>query len=185
MAANPIQARGLELIYSPRPIIVPAQVLAADSAVLGYNDAVKITGIGASGQLTVTRTSAGGGINGVIQNPKVDTWSYMDTDRRRTASTLTQVEVLLCAPGDGQIFRVQASTDADFAVANFATTFYCDLDTVGDADSVTGISTMEVNLNTVHASTGDLFILGLDGTYGAQNTIAGIRCKLQARIANT
>jgi hypothetical protein len=180
MPTNSDAPRGLEYLDGPR-MVVPAIVLAADSVVLGVNDPVVIATLG-SGKLTVARAAADGGINGVIVEPRIEGWNYATTDRRRQASTLTKVTVLLTPP-HLHIFRIQSVTGTNYS-ATLANKF-CNLATMANADSLTGISVAEVDLAAAHATAGDLYVLGLDEAFGGVNETGQAHAKLKVRIANT
>lgn len=186
MATNPDQNGGLELVEGPR-IIVPAAVLSTDAAVLGYGDAVKVATMAAesNGIMTVTRANNGDAIIGVVINPRVKGWKYTDTDRRRPASTASLIHILLVQPGQGHVFRIQASAGTDLSTTLTSATRFCDLATVADADSVTAQSTSEADLSTLHATDGQLYVLGVDTTYGDTNLAGQDNTKILVRIANT
>ncbi len=169
-------------------VIVKCICLATDAAVLGFGDPVVFTTNGDVGQPTVTRATAGGGINGIVVNtidPFSATVGYnpLNTDRRRAASVLNQVEVLLVRPGDGKIFSIQASGTTLLAAQ--ANKFF-DMSTVGNANAQTALSTVTLAASTVSATVGDLYYMGLDTVYyPSYNVVTEDYAKVLVQISNT
>lgn len=165
------------------PAIITCNVASTDSAVLGYGDPVVFANT-TSGVTTVTRAAANGGINGIVVDPKPTGFNYTDSDRRRTASVANTVQVMLVQPGDGKIFVIQSATGTSYSAT--MTDKFCNLATVGDANSVSAQSTVEVDLSSPHASAGDLRVLGLAPSPNGQTNEAGqAHAKLLVQIANT
>lgn len=186
--ANANAPYGLKLINPGTDnVIVTATCLASDSAVLGFGDPVIFTTNGDLGEPVVTRSTADGGVHAIVVNtinPLSGTVGYnpLNTDRRRAASTLNSVQVLLCKPGDGKIFSIQANAALSATQSNK----YFNFATIGNANQYTALSSVQMDVATAHASQGDLYYLGLDTVYyPAYNLVTAAYAKVLVQISNT
>lgn len=192
--ANANSPYGFKLIEPGTDCVtIPCLVPSSSSAVLGYGDPVVFTTL-TNGAPTVVRATADGGIHGIVINPlypmnSTTGYNPLNTDRRRPASVLNAVEVLLCKPGDGKIFSIQS----DGALSATQSNLFFNMATVGNANAYTALSTVQLGAASVSATVGDLLLLGLDPWYASsqglgtsdQNDITAAYCKVLVQINNT
>lgn len=183
MATNADAPFGLKWHSGGQGAIITATVASGDSAVLGYGDPVQLASTTVGGEVTVTRASAGNGIYGIVIDPKPTGYNYTDSDRRRTASVRNTVQIQLVVPGSDQVFVIQSATGTNYSAT--MTDRYCDI-VVADASSTTAQSNVEANLASLHATQGDLRVLGLAPSPDGRTNEAGqAHAKLLVQISNT
>ena len=181
--ANVSSIKGMEYVRqlgSGTAIVMPAW--STGGSVLGVGDPVAYTTRDSTGRITVVRSTAGGLIHGIVVNPRVSGWQYTDTDRRTPAVAGSPLEIMVVNPFV-HVFRMQNASAATFIAG--ASSVYCDLDTIVNANAYTGLSGQQVNLGTNGSTTvGQVYVLGLDYSLGAEN-VSGLYEKLLLQVSNT
>lgn len=138
------------------------QAVSTDSTILGVGDPVKPTGTADDdGVIAVTRCAAGDRILGVVVGVLPDTEASL---KYKAASTTRYLEVCLA---QNMVFAIQSTgTPAKTDVGLCA-----DLNTVADASTATGVSTVELS-GTMATGTAQCKILGLvrspDNAFGSK-----------------
>jgi hypothetical protein len=127
------------------------QCVSTDSTLIGIGDAVDITGTADDdGVIAVTRASVGNPIFGVVVGVEAQTESslvYKAASTTRYLSVCVDKDVVYAIQSAGTV----AKTDIGLCA---------DLDTIANANTATGISTMELS-GTMASGTAQLKIVGI------------------------
>lgn len=185
MATNADAPRGFELVAGVKYASLRyALVVDSDTTPLGVGDGIKVS-TSEDGKFVVTRAGAGDTIIGVVQIPKVKPTPDGSSQRRESGDEDLCGYIPVDVGNNEQVFRMQTATGTSLDdTTHLGANRFFDI-AIANADATTGISQAELDLSTVHASSGQCFLIGLDSSYNADNAEGQAHAKVLVKIVNT